>query len=54
MPATAVASATADVISLDDYRRMRAKTSARPAPTSPALAMAPPVMWVYWVPVWIW
>lgn len=53
--------ATAQIVSLDDYRRARAsdrRTTTPPAPaftsqTAPTTQMAPAV-WVYWVPVWVW
>jgi hypothetical protein len=64
MSAAAARTESADVISLDDYRRMRAgRDSAQSAPVAvrpmsqpmiPAATAVPGPMWVYWVPVWIW
>jgi hypothetical protein len=65
MSAAAARTESADVISLDDYRRMRAgREAAQSAPVAramtmthpmiPAAAAVPGPMWVYWVPVWIW
>ena len=61
MSAAAARTESADVISLDDYRRMRAgRDSAQSAPRAmsqpmiPAATAVPGPMWVYWVPVWMW
>ncbi len=46
------AAAATDIVSLDEYRRSRGdrRTQAPRSQTSPV----PPVVWVYWVPVWVW
>ncbi len=53
--------ATAQVVSLDEYRR--ARSSERRGATMTSVPMtqhaAPgvptaPAVWVYWVPVWVW
>jgi len=47
--------ASAQVVSLDAYRRART-TDRRSAPTqAPQTASTPaPAMWIVWVPVWFW
>lgn len=52
--------ATAQVVSLDEYRRARSsERRGGPMTVAPAQHAAPsiptaPAVWVYWVPVWVW
>lgn len=49
------ASATTNIVSLDEYRRTRGERRMQPRPqTTAPLAPVAPAVWVYWVPVWVW
>jgi hypothetical protein len=52
----ASSAATAQIVSLDDYRRARTRSAqpqSQPTQTAPTIPMAPAV-WGFWVPGWVW
>ena len=47
--------ATAQVVSLDAYRRARTPDRRTAPMQAPQVSTAPvPAMWIVWVPVWFW